>query len=139
MTTSLVFLVLTLFLPLIIPSQAYTFKTDPSYVTGQDVFITAEDGDDVEISCSVYDNTNTQNTTEWFVTVNGTTDAVSFTNMTGDDDYSYITVNDTYESNLNISFTEDIDRIKLACVAGTTNVTFQIGIESKLLFASIIF
>lgn len=128
-------LVLGFFLPSIILSQAYNFNTDPTYSssTQQDVIIRADNGDKVNISCIVKDNSSTQIQTNWSVTINETTTAVDFLSSGGGPSgYSYLSVAGTYESNLTVDFSTNINPIKVACVAGSNNVTFHIGIDSKI-------
>lgn len=127
---------LLLLLPCICNGQNYSSVTEPVY-NGQDIIITAQYGDTIDIYCAVYDNT-TQVATTWEVESGGSYTPVSFALDTGvgTGAYTYLRVSPlAAKTNLSISFDSSVDPLRLGCsIASETQAVFYIGKPSKFVF-----
>ena len=111
------------------------FVTDPSPSQGgqsDEVYIPVQKGgQNISIYCSV--TLNNVVPTNWRDVATG--NIIVFAVDTGvGNDYNYLTVSDLVASNLTIRFTDDLDRLTLACLTASKpgqSVTFIFGIPGE--------
>ena len=114
------------------------FVTDPSpSPSGQSekIYISAQKGgQNISIYCSVTLNNVTTVSTDWRDVSTGKFVGFAVPTGVGIDPYNYLMVSDPVASNLTIRFTDDLDRLTLACLTTSEpdqTVTFFFGIPGE--------